>query len=344
MPAPLPIFFTFDDNYVVPAGVTFESLLSNARPGVSYALNVLHQGISASNQRLLADLVARHPAASLRFIDVKERFRDLVPEMSSGPFSAGDTHVTFTRETLFRCLPMMVPEFDSLDTILYSDVDVCVVDDISDVFGTELGDDYVAGCRVPGMLDYQFGHIPERLRSCYLAGGIWLMNLRRMRADGLGRRILDIMRNPPGPLPWNDQDVMNLACDGKVRFLSYRYCSIPTWRRDLAARNYSDVHYSRGELLDAMVRPKILHYAHIKPWKEPCAGDDAWAYWLSKSGLPAPSTAPRPAPLTSITTKLFGILTLPPRFSRSIISPGAEVFSFLRGVIRVEVGRTDLDK
>jgi len=65
-----PVFFSFDEGYVTPAAVTFESLLSNARPEVAYELFVLHENISSASQARLRSLVDRHGNGSLTFISV----------------------------------------------------------------------------------------------------------------------------------------------------------------------------------------------------------------------------------------------------------------------------------
>ena len=234
----LPIFFSFDDRYVTPAAVTFESLLTNARPEVFYELYVLHETVSADNQRRLDELVKRHRNAELKFIDVGVLFRSLSVKFDKHSFNLGAGNIGFTKETLFRCLPMMVSEFDKYEAILYSDVDICVVDDISDLYDSKLGDAYVAGCRLPKKFEGGMMHLPERYRPDYIAGGIWLMNLRQMRLDKLHDKIIGIMRDPPFRLLWNDQDVINLACQPQVAHLSYRYCSMPRWKHELKTAGY----------------------------------------------------------------------------------------------------------
>lgn len=281
----LPIFFSFDDGYVVPAAVTFESLLTNARAGVFYELFVLHAGISSANQEKLVALVARHGNATLVFLDVGATLQAAGIVFDDRSFSAGHHKSQFTKETLLRCLPTLVPEFEKYDRILYSDVDICVVDDISDLFTTELDGLYLAGCRIPAFLTAQTSHFPSEFRESYVAGGIWMMNLKQLRKDGMGEKVLGLMKNPPFRFIWNDQDIMNLACEGKVAFISYRYCSIPSWRSWLEGVGYVDARYPGDELREAMFRPKIIHYASVKPWKGACEEGDLWRFWLRRSGF-----------------------------------------------------------
>ena len=333
----LPIFFSFDEGYVTPAAVTFESLLSNARLGVFYELYVLHEGIGPESQRRLADLVNQHGNAKLTFISVAGVLESAGIVFDNRAFSLGHDKLGFTKETLLRCLPTLVPEFNKYDRILYSDVDICVVDDISDIFSAELDGLYLAGCRVPAFLAEQTAHFPAELRERYVAGGIWLMNLRQLRQDGLGEKILGLMRNPPFRLIWNDQDVMNLACTGKVAFLSYRYCSIPLWRGVLEKVGYIDAYYPNDELRDAMFRPKIIHFASNKPWNGACEGEDIWFFWLRRTGFP-PVGARKEAE-RNVRAYLFKFIPLPSFLVRSVVRQGEMTIKICEFVFRLKLRR-----
>ncbi len=332
-----PIFFSFDEGYVTPAAVTFESLLSSARPGVFYELYVLHEGISTGSQQRLTALVGRHGNGRLTFISVAGVLESAGIVFDNRSFCLGHDQSAFTKETLLRCLPTLVPEFNQYDRILYSDVDICVVDDISDIFSTGLDGLYLAGCRVPGFLEEQTSHFPSELRERYVAGGIWLMNLRQLRQDGMGEKILGLMRNPPFRLIWNDQDVMNLACAGKVAFLSYRYCSIPMWRSVLEKVDYVDERYPDDELRDAMFRPKIVHYASTKPWSGACEGEDLWFFWLRRTGFPCIGT--RKDAGRNVRAYLFKFIPLPSFLVRSIVRQGEMTIKICEFVFRLKLRR-----
>lgn len=252
-------------------------------------------------------------------------------------FCVGHEKSKFTKETLLRCLPTLVPEFDQYDRILYSDVDICVVDDISDLFSADLDGRYLAGCRMPAFLADQTAHFPAELRSSYVAGGIWMMNLRELRNDGMGEKILGLMRNPPFRLIWNDQDVMNLACAGKIGFLSYRYCSIPLWRSLLERVNYEDARYPNGELREAMYRPKIVHYAATKPWNGACEGEDLWHFWHLRTGFPPVSPEGRQGP--NVRAYLFKYIPVPDCLVRSLVREGEMTVKICEFLFRIKVRR-----
>ena len=277
----IPIFFSFDNNYVPQAAVAFESLLTHAKEGIFYELFVLHTLVSLENQGKLSEQVRRHSNANLQFIDVTNRFEI---DFSDEKYSKSHSESVFTVDTLYRCLPTLISEFNSYDKIIYSDVDIVVVDDISELYDLDLREDFIGAVRAPAFLSHQVAHLGEEFLGNYFGGGLWVMNLKAMREGNLGEEILGIIQNPPVKLEWLDQDVMNLACKNKTTYFSYRYVSIPSWLDLLEEKEFYDEYYPNGEFYEAMYEPKIIHYAATKPWgaiKPPKS--DLWYYWLSKT-------------------------------------------------------------
>lgn len=72
----LPIFFSFDNNYVKPAAVAFWSLLDKVAKDVVYDMYVLHHDISEENKGLLRNIVVRNGRAKLSFIDTGDFLKD----------------------------------------------------------------------------------------------------------------------------------------------------------------------------------------------------------------------------------------------------------------------------
>lgn len=276
----IPIFFSFDNSYVSQAAVTFQSLLTNTKPGVIYNLYVLYSNLSKDNQTKLKLIIKQHPQHNLTFINVSSLFSFTFDNKN---FFTGDQNCTFTKETLYRCLPTLVKEFDNYDRIIYSDVDIVVVDDISDLLEINLTGLYLGAVRVPSFLNHQAKHLGQQFIGKYFGGGLWVMNLKKIRQDHLERKILDIITNPPCRLMWNDQDVMNLACNFKVKYISYQYVSIPCWYETLKKLDFIDQYYPNNELYTAMYSPKIIHYAAFKPWETSCRHGEIWYYWLAKT-------------------------------------------------------------
>ena len=278
----IPIFFSFDEGYVPQAAVTFKSLLTNRTSKCIYKLYVLYTNIKRNSIEMLKKTVYQHPNATLDFIFLDDSIIDI--EFNKTNFSTDHLGTVFTKDTLFRCIPDLLPEFNRYDKIIYSDVDIVVVDDISDLYSIKFEKEYIAGVKIPHFLEHEISHLDNKFQGTYIAGGLWVMNLKKMREDEIGKKALEIMKKPPFRLIWNDQDVMNIVCDTNVLFLSYRYISIPDWLPILKNKKFRDKYYSSRELKDCMYRPKIVHYAGKKPWKDITVRKaKLWFDWLDKT-------------------------------------------------------------
>ncbi len=272
----IPIFFTFDNNYVNPAAVAFWSLLDRTCGDVFWEMRVLHHDISPENQALLSGIVRHSGKGNLQFIDTGDF---LSREWAAGSWDGHQTRSQFTSDTVVRCFGARF--FPQCDKIIYSDVDVVFADDISGLWEVDISNAYVAGVKNAFMKfsPHELSHLNEThyqmLKDSYLAGGIWVMNLKKIRDDNLEQRMIEIVNDDSIVKRWNDQDVINIACAGKVSFLPLNYICYPYLRSCMEQADFIS-HYSKAELYDSLLHPKIIHYAGSKPWNTVVAYDEIW--------------------------------------------------------------------
>lgn len=295
MPIKIPICFTFDDNYVIPAAVAFYSLLTRAKKECFFEMFVLHHNISKENQNLLQDIINKTNNATLTFIDTHNF---LSAEFEKNSFSHGVTFNAiggggikqFTSDTIIRCfISRFLPQYDK---VIYSDVDVVFVDDISKLLEFNLKDKYIAAVKAAYGTNYELSHLSEenyeKFKDSYFAGGIWVLNLKKIREDNLELKMINIINDDTIIKRWNDQDIMNLACDNKVEFLPLNYISYPYLHSFMKESNFIS-HYSRQELFHSIIFPKIIHYAGHKPWNSTkCYLSQIW--WQIFDYLQLPKT------------------------------------------------------
>ena len=291
----IPIFFTFNNDYVVPAAVAFDSLLRRAFSDVAYQMFVIHSDISLGNQNLLHQVVNDcGTEACLTFIDSQGFLQD---EWQQGNFEGHNQNTQFTVDTIIRCFAASF--FPQFDKIIYSDVDVVFMDDISELYEVDLAECYIAGVKSAFMrhdaneLSHLSAEHYEKLKDSYFAGGIWLMNLAQIRHDQLETRMLSIVRDPKIVKRWNDQDVMNIACDNRVAYVSLRYISYPYLQDRMSELGFVS-HYSTEELLESIDKPKILHFAGVKPWNAFPNKRQIWWDHFERLGLPRTRIFDRP--------------------------------------------------
>lgn len=81
---------------------------------------------------------------------------------------------------------------------------------------------------------------------------------------------------------------MNIACDNKVEFIPLNYISYPYLHPLLIKPDFTS-HYTRDELYNSIIFPKIIHYVGIKPWdSKDCFLAQIW--WQIFDDLQLPKT------------------------------------------------------
>ena len=194
----IPIFFTFDRYYAVPAAVAFYSLLRHAAPLYQYNLYVLHTSIPQAIQKRLARLIKRFPNANLQFIDVSHFD-------GQGDIGQGKSH--FSKEIYYKLIAAEI--FPQYDRILCSDVDVVFTGDISPSYFLFPDEDfYYAGVgqvlesgRMKAYADDLFSPQEKQALEQEIMAGYLLFNLAAIRRDRMQEKLTDFSRLPGAVLP-----------------------------------------------------------------------------------------------------------------------------------------------
>lgn len=285
----IPVMHCFDNNYVIPAAVSFYSMLENADPAFSYRLFVLHSDITVQNQQKLTRLVRSFKNADLEFLDMNSRFDDLWDDLKN------TDHLS--KEVLYK---LLVPEiFPQYDTLIITDVDVAFLGDIAPSYRAFEGhsDAYFAGVRQINLDQtflrqyYEnyitsFSHLEfNQLKVC---GGYLVANLKKLREDNMTEVFIDYLKSNAERLLQAEQDVINFCCREKqivMLPLNYVVCSYMYDLCKTSAITVSDPYYTYREMTDAMEYPIQLHYAtKTKPWNTPNSTKaDIWYKILEKT-------------------------------------------------------------
>lgn len=267
----IPIFFTFDEHYVLPAAVTFDSLLRHTCQTHRYALHVLHLGLSSRAQRELHRVVQRYPYAALQLHDLSEMQQRL-------EHCEGKSH--FSKEIYFKlCAAELFPHYER---ILCSDVDVVFKGDISESYFAFPNEHfYIAGVDTilptTRMRLYKgFTQEEEYFLARQICAGYLLFNLAAMRQDGIQQQLTDYYEQNYARLPFPEQDTMAVVCREQVRLLSLRYvvCNLYYRTQPSTVQFYEhcavlpqEEEARRRAYTDALARPIQLHYiGPNKPW------------------------------------------------------------------------------
>lgn len=231
-----------DRNYFRGLAVTACSISKHAEKTARIRFHILHIGLTDAERRWLSDRIrAYHSASEVVYHDVE------AVDMSSFPAYAS-SRMAYAR--LF--LPQILT---SVSYVIYSDVDILWMDDVSGLWKGR-GDVGLVGCvreLSPGTLKMErewfvSQGLPFDERG-YFCTGISLYNLDEIRRRDAFAAVLEFGRTHKG-FNCADQSMMYGALGREVTLLPDRWQTFP--RNGVKAK--------RGE-------PMVLHYAGEAPWK-----------------------------------------------------------------------------
>lgn len=183
-------------------------------------------------------------------------------------------------------LPELLPE---ADRVLYLDGDTLAVDDLAPLWATDLGEDYAAA--VPNVWEPWNAGRPADLGlegpEQYLNSGVLLLNLARLRADGMTERLTGYAQAHRDRLPGLDQDTLSAVFAGRWRHLHPRWNCMNSvlifdWAADLLGAEAVE---------EARRRPGIRHFegpGANKPWHLLCERDLRDRYAHHRRATPWP--------------------------------------------------------
>ena len=254
------IVFCFDENLQRQVQVAIASLLDNrTEQNVHFGIYCVCIGNMQALQDQLQMLVdKRDNRSKLHFLQVENPY--------AGSYQVrGISAGTYLR----LALPELLPD---LDRILYTDVDVLFRGDISKIWELDLDGKLIAGVRGAVNLSDKwewnrtrtYWKDLEEVKGSYINAGVTMLNLNEMRL----RKLPQQWRNMAGQkFYYQDQDILNLSCKGKVAFLSPVYNSMAYMTAEDFGQFVTEGIYTQEEANAAYENPIILHYAGDKPWK-----------------------------------------------------------------------------
>lgn len=269
--ATIPMVFSFNDDYAVPACVAIKSLVDNASRWTEYEIYVIYSQVSEKNMTLIS---AIHPG-HIHWIKMDTTTLEEVPTSGEYPL-----------EVYYRlAIAEMFPQWDK---IIYSDVDVLFAQDLSKLFKTDLTEYYWAGVPierneeahvVDGDPNVLSGHtkFQENKNSCIFASGLMVINAKKMREDHMFQKFLKVGREFSGRLKMFDLDILNIACQGTIKALPLDYCVFECLTATNDIRNtpfypFLSRIYTDRKIKRAIRKPYIIHYTgceSTRVWNRP---------------------------------------------------------------------------
>ena len=279
----VPVVFAANEGFVPMFAACMQSLLEHTGPERSYDLVLIHTDISRENRARLLAMTAAYENVSLRFFDAG-------PLIGSRDLQA-NAHIT--AETYFRFLiQQILPDYDK---VLYLDSDLIVNADVAALYDTDLEGNWLGAVRDPEFLGHlnnpradmaQYAQRTLKLANPqdYFQAGVLLLNTQALREAYTLEQWLDFASVP---YRYNDQDVLNMRCHGRVKYLDMSWNLLTDCDHTRISRVI--VHAPediRRQYQAAREAPRIIHYAgYRKPWHKP-SEDMAPYFWSALKKTP----------------------------------------------------------
>lgn len=260
----VPIAFAFDNNLVLPACVCISSLMMSANEGTFYDIFILHSEQEELCRKDLDRIPKYYPHCRINYIQV------------GGVFDNAFEIRGITTPAYYRLLiPELIPEYDK---VIYSDVDVIFRMDLSELYEQDIDGYYLSATRDLGMNLSKDGRDYVRTlkvvnQGDYLQSGFIVLNSKLICKDNLVVKFKELSKLK---LKFQDQDILNMACFGKVNFLSLEYNMTDYSfyyvmnERERIEQIYCD------DSIEVALNKGTLHFNGHKPWKKYCVNFDVW--------------------------------------------------------------------
>lgn len=268
------VVFSSNNKYAYYLIVALHSLLMHVSAEKKYDIIILETDIEPELKNLISGMQKEN--VSIRLVNTEIIFNEIEIKNLF-------CHLHYTKEMYLR---IFIPELlQDYDKAVYIDCDTIIQADVSELYDIDVNDYFLGVIKdfniivnytyLPNVKSYfdDFIHIPDI--NSYFNSGVLLMNLNKLREMPLRKKAFECLSQFER-LFYPDQDVLNLICAGKVKFLNNGWNFAFAINPALVQNNVFiplALEWTKG-----LANQKIIHYtSEIKPWNGPeMAYSDIW--------------------------------------------------------------------
>ena len=245
--SPIHISLNIDSAYVRFCCVTLASIFESNH-GSCFCIHILCNQLSSDETATIRSLVARYGSKVFFYTPDKS----LLEGFQVRKFSKRISLATYYRCILSAVLP------ETIKRVIYLDCDLLVLGSLVPLWETDLQGIGIAGVRDIAADDERRYQILEYPSShSYFNAGVLLINLEYWRQHHIAEASINLYREHPERILFNDQDILNILFhDNKIE-LDRKF-------------NMQDGFYRRKckiVSLEELQSPIILHFTNRKPWE-----------------------------------------------------------------------------
>ena len=258
---PIKFVYITDNNYVNYLRTSIRSIIANKNPKTRIVIYVVEYNVSDAN----IDKIKKEQRSNVA-INIIPSPKDKLDKLNGG--SRINPKVTKADNAKFFLASLL----KNVGKVIYLDADTIVLKDLSDLYNTDLADNYVAA------VDDWESTWADSFTKRYFNNGVMLLNLENMRRNNIEKELVDYKINDKFPR-FVTQDAFNSVMYGKVLYMPLIYNTfapefdnerlfIPRIRQLLGDR-YNTKLYPYKNIQEYRDDVRVIHYcgySNIKPW------------------------------------------------------------------------------
>lgn len=247
-----------DKNVTKGGGVMLYSLLSNTKSKI--AIHVFYNGLLSEDEKNGFNKLSAEFNVPIIFYYIDDSYVENL---------FASRYINTTSYYRFFC-PYILKDLGNIKRMLYLDVDMLCIEDISPIFSCDLQNkiayvvnDFELPKDEKAKEDRIWGL--KLINNQYFNSGMMLINIDRYVEEDIGEKALQLAKS--NDFPYMDQDVLNILLDGKVEFRSSLEYNCKIYFCDESFNKEKD-------------KIKIIHFTGSnKPWKS------YTRFWSENSGV-----------------------------------------------------------
>jgi lipopolysaccharide biosynthesis glycosyltransferase len=238
----LHIVFGIDDSYARGMGVAMTSLLKN-NPDMDIVFHIFVSALAEIDRQRLSCL-SEESGSRINLYHIDNDF------YGNWPVSVHYSSAIYYRLVAPEVLRGVVERF------LYLDADIICMGSLAELQAVDLEGKVAAVVSDHEEFSRKRSAELGLKHGKYFNSGVLCVDVERWNREGISGRAIEFLKNSQIRFWWGDQDILNMALDGEVKFLESKW----------------NLLYDMGSMTEEISEyPILLHYtALLKPWHAVC--------------------------------------------------------------------------
>lgn len=256
------VAFVADNHYALPLAAAISSVIVNLDKEQKLRIFIIDVGISLANKSRIGRLVDQEKV-NIRWIKPSKQHKRVVRSLPPGYVGRNSYYKMFVHELLGS----------EYSRIILLDCDVIVEADVTELWGVDIGDNYVLAAQdlLNPLISSPFGlnnwqELGRQADDKLFNSGVMVLNAAKWHEGNVSQRLVQYLRDHERHVRLCDQDAMNAVFNNQWGQLDLRW-NVLSYMEGANCSSLLD----KKSLEALMLRACLLHFCGPdKPWKAHC--------------------------------------------------------------------------